>query len=219
MPLLGLDPNVQGLDPTRDAAIIEQHMVTRPDLVRVDAEGNPSEIATLIVGGKIFEDWETVWIQTAWASEYSNFRFTCAEREPYPLPGAVLQFAPGNSVEIYLGGIQVISGVIMTRQVAYDANNHVVQLIGVSGTWFAAGSSIEHKDSDFDGKSFTEIAAEILAPTGVGFKTIGNIDETPFKAGATPSAGETIGQYLETLARDRKIIISNLPNGEFRGGR
>jgi hypothetical protein len=29
----------------------------------------------------------------------------------------VLQFAPGNSVEIYLAGIKVIDGVILTRQV------------------------------------------------------------------------------------------------------
>jgi hypothetical protein len=95
--LLGIDPNVQGLYPTRDAAIIESHMVSRPDLVRIDAEGNPSEIATLIVGGKVFEDWESVLIQWGWAQEFSQI--ACAEREPYPLLGAVLQFAPGNSVE------------------------------------------------------------------------------------------------------------------------
>jgi hypothetical protein len=75
---------------TRDAGIIEAHIVSRPDLVRIDQDGYPSEIATLIRRRR---------------------------REPYPLPGQVLQFAPGNSVEIYLGAIQVISGVILTRQV------------------------------------------------------------------------------------------------------
>jgi hypothetical protein len=56
--LLGTDPNVQGLNPTRDAAILESHIVSRPDLVQMDQDGKPSEIATLIVGGKVFEDWE-----------------------------------------------------------------------------------------------------------------------------------------------------------------
>jgi hypothetical protein len=102
MPILGIDPNVQGLYPTRDAAIIASHIVTRPDLVRIDQDGNPLEIATLVVGGKVFEDWETVWIQWSWAAAFSQFKFTCAEREPYPLPSAVLQFAPGNSGEIPL---------------------------------------------------------------------------------------------------------------------
>lgn len=189
--------------------------MSRPDLVRIDAEGNPSEIATLVVDGKIFEDWETVWIQWSWGDPFSVFRFTCAEREPYPDPGLVLQFAPGSNVDVYLGGIQVINGVIITRQVAYEAESHMVQLQGVSASWFANRSSIEHQTSDFNGKGFTAIASEVLAPTGVGFTTIGSIDETPFESGATPSTGETIGQFLERLARDRKIIVSNLPNGKF----
>jgi prophage tail gpP-like protein len=198
-----------------DSAAILAHMVTRPDLVRIDQDGGISEIATLIVGGKIFEDWETVWIRWCWNEPFSQFRFTCAEREPYPLPGQVLQFAPGTLVQIYLGGIQVIDGVIITRQVAYDAEQHMVQLQGVSASWFANRSSIEHATSDFGGKNFLQIADTILAPTGVGYETVGAIDMTPFESGATPGVGETIGQFLESLARDRKIIISNLPNGKF----
>jgi prophage tail gpP-like protein len=211
-PQFGPQANQNGV---LDAAIALDHIVTRPDLVRVDADGSISEIATLIVGGLKFEDWESVWIQWSWADAFSQFRFSCAEREPYPLPGQVLQFAPGTTVEIYLGGVQVITGVIITRQVAYDAESHVVQLQGVSSSWFAARSGIDHKTSDFDGKSFTQIASEILGPTGVGFTTVGEIDETPFKSGATPSAGETIIAFLERLARDRKIIVSNTPDGKF----
>jgi hypothetical protein len=41
MPMFGLDPNVQGFNPTRDAAVLESHVVSRPDLVRVDGDGNP----------------------------------------------------------------------------------------------------------------------------------------------------------------------------------
>lgn len=197
-----------------DLAVALDHIVSRPDLVRVDGDGNVSETATLVVGGQKFEDWESVWIQWSWGDAYSQFKFTCAEREPYPLPGEVLQFAPGTLVEIYLGGVRVITGVIITRQVAYDANSHMVQLSGVSASWFAARSSIEHKDSDFSNKSFTQIAAEILGPTGVGFTTIGQIVETPF-TDASPSPGETILQFLERLARDRKIIVSNTPDGKF----
>lgn len=196
--------------------IVQSHAVSRPDLVHINpVTGEVDEIATLIVNGMIYEDWETVWIQWNWNDWFSRFRFTCAEREPYPLPGQVLQLAPQDQVQIFLGGILVIDGVIITRQIAYDAGQHGVMLEGMSASWFAQRSSIEHKTSDFDGKSFTQIAAEILAPTGVGFQTVGNIDETPFKSGATPPTGATIGQFLESLARDRKIIVSNTPTGDF----
>ena len=117
--------------------------------------------------------------------------------------------------QIFLGGILVITGVIITRQVVYDATMHGVQLEGYSASWFAQRSSIEHKTHDFDGKSFLEIAAEVLAPTGVGFDTVGQITSEKFKSGATPGTGETIGQFLERLARDHKIIVSNTPKGNF----
>ena len=198
------------------ALIAEHHAVSRPDLVHFNpVTGEVDEIATLVVNGQLFEDWETVWIQWNWNDWFSRFRFTCAEREPYPLKGQVLQFAPQDECQIYLGGIQVINGVIITRQIAYDANMHGVQLEGYSASWFAQRSSIEHKTNDFDNKSFLQIAAEILAPTGVGFKTVGEIDPKPFKSGATPPTGATIGQFLESLARDRKIIVSNTPDGDF----
>jgi hypothetical protein len=35
--------------------------------VRIDEDGNVTETATLIVGGKVFEDWESVWIRWSWA--------------------------------------------------------------------------------------------------------------------------------------------------------
>jgi prophage tail gpP-like protein len=196
-------------------SIVQSHIVSRPDFVRINpATGEPSEIATLVVDGQVFEDWETVWIQWGWADPFSVFRFTCAEREPYPAAGQVLQFAPGNTVDIYLGGIQVINGVIISRQVAYDANQHMVQLQGVSASWFANRSGIDHPTSDFSNKSFMQIAAEVLKPTGIKFQTVGTVDPTPFES-ASNSPSETIGQFLERLARDRKIIVSNLPNGEF----
>jgi prophage tail gpP-like protein len=108
----------------------------------------------------------------------------------------------------------VINGVIITRQVAYEAEQHMVQLQGVSASWFANRSSIDHKTGDFSNKSFEQIAGEILAPTGVGYSVVGTLDATPFES-ASPSPSETIGQFLERLARDRKIIVSNLPNGKF----
>lgn len=192
------------------------HDISRPDLVKYDeVTGDASEVATLVVGGMKFEDWETVWIQWNWNDWFSRFRFTCAEREPYPESAAVLQFKPGDACEIYLGGILVIQGLIVTRQVAYDDKSHGVMLEGFSASWYAQRSSIDHKTKDFNGKNIVQIAKEVLAPTGVGLQLIGEIDMRKFESGATPEGGETIGQFLERLARNRKIIVSNTPTGDF----
>jgi hypothetical protein len=45
---------------------------------------NREEVATIIVNGRRFEDWESVWVQHRWTETYPLFRFTCAEREPVP---------------------------------------------------------------------------------------------------------------------------------------
>ena len=198
--------------------VIDAHLVSRPDLVRYNPNtGEIDEICTMIVNGRLFEDWETVWIQWNWNDWFSRFRFTCAEPDDYPLTqtSRVMRLAPQDEVKIYLGGILVITGIIVARQVVYDKDMHGVQLEGYSASWFAQRSSIEHKTHDFDGKSFLEIAGEVLRPTGVGYETVGNITSEKYKSGATPGTGETIGQFLERLARDKKIIVSNTPHGDF----
>jgi hypothetical protein len=92
MVLFGIDPNVQGFNPTPDAAMVESHMVSWPDLVRVDELGNPSGIATLIVGGKEFDDWESVWIQWSWAAEFSLAELNA----PGPVRGSALLDRSGH---------------------------------------------------------------------------------------------------------------------------
>ena len=123
--------------------VLESHAVSRPDLVRINPRTNEAdEIAALVVRGKIFEDWETVWIQWNWTDWFARFRFTCAELEPYPTRGLPMQFEPQDPCEIYLGGIKVIDGMIVQRQVAYEPNMNGVLLEGYSASWFAQRSSI-----------------------------------------------------------------------------
>lgn len=218
----GFGSPIPGYDPSNEVQnevynFEGAHSVSRPDLVRINRmTGQIEEIATLVVNGKIFEDWETVWIEWNWNDYFARFRFTCAELEPYPnYPGMVMQIEPQSMCQIYLGGIKVIDGVVISRQVSYDAKMHGIMLEGMSASWFAERSSIQHKTNDFNNKTFLQIAAEVLAPTGVGFKVVGNINNIPFRSGATPGTGETIGQFLERLARERKVIVSNTPDGDF----
>lgn len=46
------------------------------------AGAKPNEIATLVVGGRYYSDWETVWVSHHWPDPMTYFRFTAAERDP-----------------------------------------------------------------------------------------------------------------------------------------
>jgi prophage tail gpP-like protein len=169
---------------------------------------NPAEVATLIVQGQRFEDWQSVWVQSRYAEAYPLFRFTAAERDPIPELWTKLQFKPGDECIIYLGGELAITGVIIERQVGYDANNHAVQLSGKGITWYATKSSVIHHTGNFDGKTFEQVAREVIAPFGVGVKTIGTLNAIPFKR-LSIQPGETVWDFLERIARPRGIILGS----------
>jgi prophage tail gpP-like protein len=175
---------------------------------------DPKEIATLIVNGMRFSDWETVWVQHRFGDGHPTFRFTCAERDPIPNLWSKLQFLPGNEVDIELGGMPAIKGIIIVRQTAYDANNHGVSLQGVGLTWYLSIASIIDKKQNFEG-SYMDIANQVLKPTGIKAVPVGNVDGTPFDGGAQSIPGETIWAFLERYAKDRKIILSGDQQGNL----
>jgi prophage tail gpP-like protein len=147
---------------------------------------NPDETATVKVRGRKFDDWKSVWVQCRHAEDAPLFRFTAAERDPIPNLWTKLQFKPGDPCEIYLGGFLGVTGIIETRQVAYDANSHAVQLEGVGVTRWASRSSVKHATGNFNGKTFEQVGREVIAPYGVGIRVIGKLN-------AIPSGGDSVG--------------------------
>lgn len=171
-----------------------------------------------------FEDWETVYVHGRRGDSFSYFRFTAAERDdidrlvqipPFNIPlWQKLQFKPGDACQIYLAGQQVINGFIETRQVAYNANSHGVELIGKSTTAWAAKSSVDHPTGNFDNMNIFEVAQACLAPYGQPLVPIGKLDNTRFpKLQCNP--GETVWDFLERIGRPRGVIIGTDGKGNF----
>jgi prophage tail gpP-like protein len=179
----------------------------------------PQEVAVLEVNGSTFQDWETVWVQQRWADSFTYFRFTAAERDPiftkqgFPL-WQKLQFKPGDQCSITLAGQLAVTGFIETRQVAYDANQHGVMLIGKSATANAAKSSVDTKTGNFDNKNIVQCANEVCAPYGVGVKVIGSPDLTPFPK-LQNEKGELVWDFLERIARPRGVVMGSDSFGNF----
>jgi prophage tail gpP-like protein len=180
----------------------------------------PQETAVLIVNGLRFEDWEFVMVRRNWGDAYAYFQFSAAERDPiFNKPDIFpdwtkLQFKPGDRCEIYLAGELAITGFIEVRQVAYNANSHGVMLIGKSYSAQAAKSSVDTPDGNFDNKDIVSIASQVAGAYGVGVKTVGGVDMTPFQQ-CQAGKGETVWDFLERLARVRGCFLACDAFGNF----
>jgi prophage tail gpP-like protein len=192
-------------------------IITKPDEPPPRSTGTGkagAEIATLIVSGERFEDWESVWVQHRWSEGWPLFRFTAAERVNMPLDWHKLQFKPGDKCQIILGGRLAISGIILQRQVAYDANNHGVQLSGVGEQWAGVTSSIEIKNSNFDKMTLQQAADKALQPFGIKALPIGTLDSTPFDR-LQSQPGELVFDFIDRIARTRGVTIGSDEKGNI----
>jgi prophage tail gpP-like protein len=169
---------------------------------------NPAEVASLTVEGVSFQDWETVWVQHRWADGWPLFRFTAAEEATMPTSWGALQFKPGDACTITLGGQLAITGIILTRQTAYDATNHQVELAGAGRTWAAGTSSVPADDANFDKMPLQAIANKVYGKNGVAVLPVGTVDATPFeKCQAQP--GELCFDLVDKLARQRGATLGS----------
>jgi prophage tail gpP-like protein len=173
-----------------------------------------SEVATVVVEGRRFDDWETVFVQHRWADAWPIFRFTAAERDRPATLWQRLQFKPEDYCAVYLGGFLAITGVITVRQAAYDANTHGVMLQGVGNSWYAARASIVDKSSSYDGMTFEEVARKVLAPFGMTPVIIGKLNPTPY-ARLQNEPGENVWNFLERIARPRGIVLGSDHHGNI----
>jgi prophage tail gpP-like protein len=181
---------------------------------------NPrDEIATLIVNGVRFEDWESVWVQRRWADSCTLFRFTAAERDPiftkqgFPL-WQKLQFKPGDLCTVLMADQLAVTGFIETRQVAYDADQHGVQLDGKSRSELAAKSSVDSETGSWDNQNFMQIASNVAGKYGVGVIPVGSPDSSPFVQ-CQNEKGELVWDFLERLARQKGIVLGSDHLGNF----
>jgi prophage tail gpP-like protein len=173
---------------------------------------NPREIATVQVGEAVFTDWETIWLQHRLAEAYSWFRFTCAEREP--IPGVnewqKLQFRPGDPAAVLLGGVPAFAGVIIERQVAYDATSHSVQLTGKGLTYWGAESSVDTTETNgnFDGKTVDEVFKEVFAKYPGQKLNWGTPNPRPFPY-LSCQPGEKNWDFVERVCRPRGMVLGS----------
>ena len=176
----------------------------------------PSEVAEILVGGRVFRDWESVIVHLAEGEAANTARFTVSEGMPLAGEMAAVRIKPGEHCTIKLAGETAITGYVETRQVAYTATAHGVELIVRSLTKAAADASAMTKTLEFKKKNLQQIATELLKPIGIQFVPKGPISGKPFDR-VNIAPGESIYNTIETLARQRGVTLGTDVMGNMTG--
>lgn len=171
------------------------------------------EIATLEVRGGLYTNWTTVRVEQRVTEPFPVFQFEATEESPIPQTWDALQFVPGDIVRVYVGGVPAVFGYITERHVGLDANNHGVRLIGCGDTVDLTDSSVPiEKLNGHDGKSWSQLARDLMEHLGIALEEKGLVDPTPYE-NIQIQPGDTIMAALERYARDRNIVIGSNANG------
>jgi prophage tail gpP-like protein len=170
------------------------------------------EIVTLRVRGVNYTNWTSVRIEQRAAQAFPVFQFECTEESPVPVRATALAFVPGDIVQAFIGGAQVLFGYITERHVGYDATNHGVRLIGTGDTIDLTTSMVPvERLGNHDGKNWAQLFHDITAHLNTKL-TAKNIDLTPFDQ-IQVQPGETIMSVLERYARPRNIVVGSMSTG------
>ena len=91
-----------------------------------------SEVAEISVAGRRFRDWESVQVHMAEGEPKHSFKLSVSEGAPLAKNFADIRIKPGDYCTISLGGELAITGMVETRQVAYTAEQHGIEVSGHS---------------------------------------------------------------------------------------
>ena len=113
-----------------------------------------------------------------------------------------------------LAGEMAITGYVETRQVAYTAEQHGIEIVGHSKNKAAVDASVMHKTMEFKDKSFMKIATDLLKPLGLTISAKTAISEKPFPR-VNIAHGTSVHEQIETMARLRGVTLGTDLQGNY----
>ena len=173
------------------------------------------ELAVLTVNGRKYTEWESVSVRHEIGARPPFLcRFTCSEGLPLAANFAKLQIKPGDFCTVTLAGYPAFSGKVMTRQVFFDAHRHYIEI--QAGTYTdVMTASVVSQTMEYKDKTFEQIARDQLKRVGVNLVFEGGSPPSTKFPRVSATHGETIIDFLETIARPLGISFSSNPNGDF----
>jgi prophage tail gpP-like protein len=177
--------------------------------------GANREIATVVTDGEKFTNWKSFRVENRITETHPVFQFDFSEESPVPASWYLAKLKPGAKVQVFLGDYLAITGTALERHVAFDANSHMVRLVGAGLTYDMIKSTPPlNKMGAHDGKNVQQLADSLMGHLGIKSKIVGNPDLSPFKnIQVTP--GETIMTTIERYARARRIVLGSDEKGNL----
>jgi prophage tail gpP-like protein len=174
------------------------------------------EVAEITIEGSRYRDWESVTVHMVEGEPNHSFKLSVSEGAPLASKFAALRIKPGDHCTVTLAGELAISGYVETRQVAYTASQHGVELIGHSYNKALADGAVMHKTMEWKDKPYKTIADDITKPFGIKFNPLTQISGKPFKR-VNVAPGTSAWEQLDTLARKRGITLGTDKQGNITG--
>ena len=175
------------------------------------------EQAILTVNGRNFLDWDSVSVKHEENARPPYLcRFTCSEPIPIANNFTKLQIKPGDQCTVTLAGYPAFKGKVMTRQVFFDANRHHIEIIAGTHTDLMTASVVS-QTMEFKNQTFSQIAQDQLKRFGIPLTFEGGAAPTTKFPRVSASHGESVIDFLETLARPLGIGFTSNEKGDFVG--
>jgi len=161
---------------------------------------------TLLVNGWKYQGWTGFKAERALTQAASSFHLATA------LPGEadakrIWPVEPFDAVQIFLGDDLLLTGHVDVVAPSYDHGSHTIQVSGRSRTADLVDCQSEVPGGEFRRSTLDAIARAVCAPFGIGVVTQAGMGD-PFPIAALERT-ETVWQFLEKLARQRGLLLSD----------
>jgi prophage tail gpP-like protein len=177
---------------------------------------NPNEVATITRAAGVYSYWKSVEIERVVGNTVSYMKFSAAE----PGIGAgetpswgTLQLMPPMAAQGFLAGQLAITGIVTSRQAAYESKNRGVEIIVASYTQNGTASTVDGNPGQYLNQTISQIANAVYGKVGVIVKVDGASGaDHPFER-VSEHIGETRNAFIQRLAMMRNLHMVDDANG------
>jgi prophage tail gpP-like protein len=173
--------------------------------------------ATIVSGGRIFPGWESIEVSREHNALWATMKFRAAEStDGGNIPQGALSLDVGDQADGYLCGQKVISGFVMTRQVAADKGTHAVEIIVAAIPQSLDAGTVQGKPGQYINQTVQQIATSAAGLANVKVRLIGELSgtEIPFKR-ISEHVGERLADFIGRLAGWRNLHMTDDATATF----
>lgn len=167
----------------------------------------------LKVNGLLYGGWEAVRVDRG--MDQISGMFDLQVSELWPDQAQEVRIDAGDTCQLLVDGLPVITGYVDDVVVAHNGRQHVVSVIGRDKTGDLVDCSAIHKTGQWRQRRLEQIAAELCQPFGVQVVVAPGLDTgRPFATFALQE-GETVFETLERMARIRGVLLASDGQGRL----